>query len=388
MKTHKNTNIFEWLELFTEAVKRNAGKEQLPIDDESPDTLQARFGEISEKLMAEIRHQLFSVTKSGKKRVLVRDIHSKLVALLNQFEENSPEENNLPITLTRKTLQNAINFLAQRYSVYLSPNEQMPRFMLNSRKGILKHRLNILTQRLTAKDFKNPTLHLAFNKLFRFINSTASRYPATYRELTYYETLLKELEGLRFLQYHDQPFSTLDQLLIYLNFNSKDYLRILINGIQMKSEGKNTPEEKITELQHCLKILKQIKPKPKTIFNPHYYDLSKLLGSWIQEELNFLSNSSEENLSSKKDNTTKRRILCHLSSDQIALILRAADESRLLEAKSMTEVFKTIVPHLSTPNKPELSYNAVRNKTYQAEERDKNIAIERLERMIGKIREY
>jgi hypothetical protein len=82
------------------------------------------------------------------------------------------------------------------------------------------------------------------------------------------------------------------------------------------------------------------------------------------------------------------KVLCKLSTDQTALILRASDELKILISKSMNHLFKTIVPFLSTPNKADLSYNAMRSKAYSAEERDKEIAIETLERMIKQIKEY
>lgn len=82
------------------------------------------------------------------------------------------------------------------------------------------------------------------------------------------------------------------------------------------------------------------------------------------------------------------KVLCKLSTDQTALILRASDELKILISKSMNHLFKTIVPFLSTPNKVNLSYNAMRSKAYVAEERDKEIAIETLERMIKQIKEY
>lgn len=82
------------------------------------------------------------------------------------------------------------------------------------------------------------------------------------------------------------------------------------------------------------------------------------------------------------------KVLCKLSTDQTALILRASDELKILISISMNHLFKTIVPFLSTPNKADLSYNAMRSKAYAAEERDKEIAIETLERMIKQIKEY
>ncbi|MEO7978718.1 hypothetical protein [Flavobacterium sp.] len=82
------------------------------------------------------------------------------------------------------------------------------------------------------------------------------------------------------------------------------------------------------------------------------------------------------------------KVLCKLSTDQTALILRASDELKILISKSMNHLFKTIVPFLSTPNKVDLSYNAMRSKAYIFEERDKQIAIETLESMIKQIKEY
>ncbi|HSV10119.1 MAG TPA: hypothetical protein VLI68_05080, partial [Hanamia sp.] len=76
------------------------------------------------------------------------------------------------------------------------------------------------------------------------------------------------------------------------------------------------------------------------------------------------------------------------STDQIGIFLRAFDELKVLQARSMNEVFKTIVPHLSTPYKEELSYDSVRSKSYVAEERDKKIVIETLQQVIETIKRY
>ncbi|XDZ54227.1 hypothetical protein FlaCF_1275 [Flavobacterium tructae] len=87
-------------------------------------------------------------------------------------------------------------------------------------------------------------------------------------------------------------------------------------------------------------------------------------------------------------NNPSDKVLCKLSTDQTALILRASDELKILISKSMNHLFKTIVPFLSTENKTDLSFNSMRSKAYAAEERDKEIAIETLERMIKQIKEY
>ena len=100
------------------------------------------------------------------------------------------------------------------------------------------------------------------------------------------------------------------------------------------------------------------------------------------------SKEIERNNIKLNEKSIDNKITCLLSADQIALILRAGDESRILNAKSMSAVFKTIVPYLSTPYKTELSYHSVRSKSYNAEDKDKEIAIETLEKIIKKIKSY
>lgn len=82
------------------------------------------------------------------------------------------------------------------------------------------------------------------------------------------------------------------------------------------------------------------------------------------------------------------KILCSLSVDQIGLILKAADDTGLIQARSLSQVFKSIVPFFSTSNKTDISFDSMRSSTYHPEASDKEKAIAALERMIGKIRDY
>ena len=84
----------------------------------------------------------------------------------------------------------------------------------------------------------------------------------------------------------------------------------------------------------------------------------------------------------------RQKVLCTLSADQIALILRAADESQILKARSMNAVFKFIIPYLSTPHKETLSAAAVRSKAYNPEEADRDAAVAALHKIIKKIQGY
>ncbi|MBB5396668.1 hypothetical protein [Mucilaginibacter sp. AK015] len=82
------------------------------------------------------------------------------------------------------------------------------------------------------------------------------------------------------------------------------------------------------------------------------------------------------------------KVLCRLSVDQIAIILKAADDIKLVVTRSFSQVLKSIVPFLSTERFANFSWKSARSSTYKMEMSDKAVAIETLEALISKIKEY
>jgi hypothetical protein len=180
-----------------------------------------------------------------------------------------------------------------------------------------------------------------------------------------------------------------------MNFNSRRYLDHLTQRLTSEINSCEERDDKMEQLLFLFKSFKQLPKKTDVIFNPKQPDLKKAVTNWFQEEITYLEKKNDfstgpTNLKSQNVQVEKpkQKVMCTLSTDQTGLIIRAADELRILLAKSMSEVFKTIVPHLSTPYKKDLSYDGMRSKSYVAEERDKQIAIQTLQRIIKKIEEY
>ncbi|MBL4675676.1 MAG: hypothetical protein JKY70_05655 [Mucilaginibacter sp.] len=82
------------------------------------------------------------------------------------------------------------------------------------------------------------------------------------------------------------------------------------------------------------------------------------------------------------------KILCHLSVDQIGLLLKAADEIQLISARSFSQVLQTIVPYLSTEKMENFSWNSARSSTYKMENIDIGVVLKVLESLAAKIRSY
>ena len=145
-----------------------------------------------------------------------------------------------------------------------------------------------------------------------------------------------------------------------------------------------------------LKLFKQYHKKPGIIFNGKDADLHKQVSNWFTQEVFYLEKQIHysivpiKGVAAPKEviQKEKSKLLSLLSVDQMALILRAADDLKIVMARSLNSVFKNIVPYLSTPYQENISYDSMRSKSYSAETRDKEIVIETLQQMIKKINDY
>jgi hypothetical protein len=82
------------------------------------------------------------------------------------------------------------------------------------------------------------------------------------------------------------------------------------------------------------------------------------------------------------------KLLCKLSADQIGIILKAADDTKTVLSSSMSVIFRSVVPYLSTDKNKNLSWDSMRKSTYHIEQSDKDVAIATLEKLILKIKGY
>lgn len=360
------------------------------------------------RIQSAMKNHIFTVNKKKEVELLVRHYYTSTINIIDIVVDNReklPPNNDLEQIYD--SLLNLLNdllvFIESRFGKYLSAEEKVANTYLLMAKERLKQKLAQLQKRFNRASLNERSpLPLLFKRLQRFIKRAEEDFEVTLRTLLYKKELIKGLEEMDIEAMGkdaENIFTEVDKLLIYLNYNSKTYIDDLTFRIFGDVNTLSTAREKLDRLLYHRKSFKQLHRKPGFILNPNYHDLDMVLDNWFDEEIGYweryLALSSEhgkvpelvENrLSVGKGQISK--VLINLSADQISLILRGADEARIFAAKSMSQIFKTIIPHLSTPNRTNLSYDAMRGKSYVAEERDKEIAIEALEKIIRKIRDY
>ncbi|ALM47427.1 hypothetical protein AMR72_00060 [Flavobacterium psychrophilum] len=352
-------------------------------------------------IQSELKNQVFSLHKESQIRLLVQKYHSAFIILLDtlsDYEINpafaKEEYGNIASTLI-SILDELLFFIETRFSNYLTLEERVPPTYLNVSRNELKMKLDRIQKKLIA-DVADPSFtSIILDHLYRFIHNKKTE-SVTLREVLYHKELVQKLELLGAGDNHTTLHNALNELLVYMNFNSREYISYFTRSIAEKINTLQTKVERVDSLHFHYKEFSQMQSHQTMILYPQHQDLKVILGNWFQQEILYLEKTMHLPNKSIRDIRktsaaplkVEEKVRVNLSSDQIALILRAFDDSRLLEARSMSQVFKMIVPYLSTPSKEELSYDSVRTKSYNAESKDKEVVISTLEKIIKRLNDY
>ncbi|SHN13859.1 hypothetical protein [Flavobacterium xinjiangense] len=398
------TYLLEWLDLLVTFTLNPSKTDVSEITTVQSKAIIEKTIEQTLFIQSEFKIKVFSLNKEKQIKIIVGNYHSSLIIFLDNVIERSHN-----VVFERFDLKQVINtliscfdellsFIETRFSDYLSLDLRVPATYLLISKKKLKQKIDKLKNSSTSTINNQKVTVILFDSLYSFVNSKRNE-KVTFRQVLYRKQLIKELELLKVKQNEDQANAALDEILIYMNFNSRKYINYFTKCVADKINCCESAAGKMENLLFYFKEFNQIHSKDGVILNPHHQDLKTVLSDWFKHEMMYLEKKLHFSVVplltiDKKQNQTaviditKDKVLCKLSTDQTALILRASDELKILIAKSMNHVFKTIVPFLSTPHKVDPSYDSMRSKSYVAEERDKKIVIETLERMIKQIKEY
>lgn len=356
----------------------------------------------SQKIQIQLKNEVFSLRKKRQIRLLIRKYHSTLIFLLDNVIENrrntifNAPNFSTSIDTIISTLEELLSFVEIRFATYLSMDERVPITYLIVSRNELQLKLDKLKRKKWRNEIHQNIMETVISVLCQLIQSNKG-CKVTYRQILYQKELFKSIDDFDESEISLNIYTSLDELLIRLNFNAQDYINCLINRIVSNLDTQTNLCDRMSKLLFIFKEFRQLYTNERILFEPSQQNIKSVLHNWFKHEIGYLEREIKLNPSSRigvqpkqieAGVTLENKIECILSTDQMGLILRATDESRILKARSMSQIFKTIVPYLSTPFKKDLSYQSVRSKSYNAEERDKEIAIQTLEKIIKKIKSY
>lgn len=392
--------VLEWLDTLISVTLNPLKSEVGSIPPEDINKLQNLIIQEKDKVQSAIKFTVFNLNDETAIKCAIKNYHSSLVSLLDQALENKGPfaENAAPQAILDNIIsciEELLFLIERRFTSYLGIDERVPATYFDLLKKELLKRLPRTIKKHREQHSLIPVLELIIREVEAFLNLPSDKHKHTFREMFYLKDLCVELE---FLEYNDDAalYTTLDEVLIRMNFNSKTYIYNLTQRIAAHINSVEQPSERMECLLFDLKSFKQLHKKPGMIFLTQNAVLHKQVDNWFSQEIFYLEKKIHyaivplkggEQKSAPKDKE-KEKLLSILSVDQMALILRAADDLRIVMARSLNSVFKNIVPFLSTPYQENISYDSMRSKSYSAEGRDKEIVTETLQQMIKKINEY
>lgn len=390
----------EWLETLILQTLNAADKKIMSISEQDLSLLCQDVLNESNKIQVQIKNEVFAAQNKRQIRLLIKKYYSCFVFLTDHLMQKRRNEilksdrQSKIIDTALSSLDELLFFTETRFTDFLSLDQRVSlSYVLVFRKEILLRLKELKDKKANEKN--RQIIEIVFAALSDSVLNE-SQCMITYRKMFYQKTLLKQLETVTDMQECAGVFWGIDRVLIEMNFNDHRYINYFIYQIQQFIASQDSLIDQLIALSHYYKEFSQLPSNKKISFCPDRENIKDFLENWLGQEIVYLEKKLELSLKTNSADLKalgyktllNDKIECDLSADQIALILRATDESRVIKARSMNYFFKMIVPHLSTPFKKDLSYHSVRSKSYTPEDRDKEITIQTLERIIKKIKSY
>jgi len=343
---------------------------------------------LNKSLLSQAAFRIFSKRKIQR---MVGQYHKSLFLLLETSFERHPQiaaTSEKAMSLGRAAIDGInelLDFIEHRFGEYIDLDSWVPAAHLITVKEGIQKRLSGLSPWLNEAATGTPLAIIIQGALQTLAGEGQKRRRATFREVLYKKELIEQLEKLAGSAPQGQSCgSQLTDLLIFMNFNCRSFLNYYTGAVAAKIQQPDSPAQKREALLLAHKDFKQLHYQFELGLNPGLPDVKTVIGRWFDAELQYWESrqrweADQRLINDNQAPTDQTKILCALSIDQIALLLRALDSLRIIQARSLNNVFQQIAPHLSTPRKRDISWESMRTKAYQFEESDKQRVLQVLE---------
>ncbi|OJV15210.1 MAG: hypothetical protein BGO21_29845 [Dyadobacter sp. 50-39] len=387
---------FEWLDLAVTTILNPSKTNIAALDAGQLESIQTQIRQEINQSKTLLSRAGFMTFSRRKIQRIVSQYQKSLVLLLEtafEGERQNPgygEKANTLSKTAREAIYELLDFIEHRFGEYIDLDCKVPSSRLAGLKQTLANRLDSVRPWLQSVAAGSPVAAIISDQLSR-LSAEPSKYKPSFREVFYHQELLSHLERLAAEEGH--LLDALIETLIFMNFNCRSFIDYYTGQLSAHINGFHSLTEKLNQLLWARKRFTQLHQQSEHALDPALPSVKTMVGRWLDAELDYLDAGlrwgiAETNRAEKTRSTGPGKILCVLSIDQIALILRALDSLRIIQAKSLNSVFEHIAPHLSTPRKQEISWESMRSKAYQFEASDKERVLKILDSVAKWIKEH
>jgi hypothetical protein len=386
----------EWLDQMVNELDPHRTEPE-NLDNDQSIAIVDKAAKEEERLIRLFKHFVFQEQKNRQIRKLVNHYLSESLNLMRVASDNlnqvptKADNFRLALQSVFSCLSGVSAFILLRYKKLV--DRDTPLSMVNIE--FQKHDLRKLENCDIMKN--NPRLSELVIRSFSDIFVDHRAGEITMRRIDYWASVSHAVNHSADLMKMTESFDHLETVMIERNFNSPLFVKYLtsrFSDILKPSCNSSQDTQKLALLQ---KTFNQIPVMKDMIFDNHFDDLSLTINTWFIEEIHFQSKSSSaamtradeqpSKIGKKYERKTSDKIMCNLTVDQLSLFLKAADLSNIISARSLSAVFQSVAPYLSTPHREDISHSSLRVKSYTVEERDKSLLIEIMTRLMEQIKD-
>lgn len=287
-------------------------------------------------------------------------------------------------------LQEVSTFIAHRYKKFVDRDISLNMIQIDPGTHDLHKLRNSDVMKI------NPVLSELVIGVFSDIFLNQKGGEVTMRKYDYWVNFSDSVRYSDVLWEMTEPFDHLELIMIERNFNSPLFVKYLTSKFSDQFDNSANPSLAIQRLAFLQKKFNQIPVMKDMIYSSHYDDLSLTINAWLIQEIDFQSKKSSaahvsldeqsSKTGKKYERKTSEKVLCNLTVDQLSLFFKAADLSNVISARSLSAIFQSLAPYLSTPHRAEISHSSLRVKSYSVEDRDKLILIDIMTRLTEQIK--
>lgn len=251
--------------------------------------------------------------------------------------------------------------------------------------GALKHlkeKYGLLQKTFSEKAVDKGLFSIVTNSLQRVISS-GPEDGITSKKLVYLKRLIEEL--IRTGNEEVDLEKKVQDVLLYLNFNSRKYFLYCIDQINQELNEEETLTGKLERLAYRCKVINQVQCESNISYTTKYPSLKEVIGNWISEEMNYLDTKRQLTMTfPAPENPLKKdfKVSLNLSVTQFACLIRSLSEERVILNKNLTELAGFFARTVETKRSENISEGSFRRKYYNIEDSAKKSVIDMLNRTI------
>lgn len=278
--------------------------------------------------------------------------------------------------------EDLLNYIEQYFTSYFDRGADVPRVYLLLNQRSLRSSIKALRLKLNELNTNADFIDVLLTPMSAF----CQKKRASYRELIYIKDILRTLNAC-------EAISEVKDLLVSLNFNScplvSQWIGEMVNMLNSLPETK----DRTAQLSKWQKDINQIPVKPNIALKPNCVSLRDQLSQWITEEIQYLETrqrllSVAPSFKASSTVNDEEKLQFSVSVNVLAILIRAAHESKLILNKHGTTVFNTVSKFSSTVQTKNPGAKSMDKKSHDPERSHKAKAISALQDMIRLIQDY